>query len=106
MKVREWFRQHAVSRHKACLAAILVLLCIVAQDRLSNSRLKAEVTRFQQGHAALLTERASLLETSNQWKAEAIEWREKNGYVEPPIVPPEPNEDDREVIGAPHDPRP
>jgi hypothetical protein len=96
--LRRWFQ--SISPHPGVVIAIALLAVVIGQ-RVTNSRLRAEVSRFQAGQAALLTERASLMQTSDLWKAEAVEWREKNGYVEPPITPPDPNDIDREPIGAP-----
>ncbi len=88
MKVREWFRGFRISRQKACIAAIVVLGCMLALEHLSKSRLKAQVARLQEGQTALLRERAYIKQISDLWKAEAIEWRQKTGYVETPPVPP------------------
>jgi len=82
------------------------MACIVTLEHLSNSRLDAQVARLQEGQSALLRERAYIKQISDLWKAEAIEWRQKNGYVEPPSVPPTVNDDDREIIQPPDDPRP
>ena len=106
MKLREWSRKFRISRQEACITAIVVMVCILTLEHLSKSRLDAKVARLQEGQAALLRERASIKQISDLWKAEAIEWREKNGYVEPPSVPPTVNDDDREIILPPDAPRP
>jgi hypothetical protein len=84
MNLRHWFQ--SIPRY-AGVGAAIVLLAVAIGQRVTNSRLRAEVSRFQAGQTALLRERVSLIQTSDSWKTEAIECREKSGYVEPPSAP-------------------
>lgn len=83
------------------IGAVILLLAVVMGEYISNSRLQAEVARSQVSVSALLRERAVLLDDVQAWKTEAVEWREKNGYVEPPSTPPSPDDENREPISAP-----
>lgn len=96
MKFSEWCKR--LCKPQMSVVAIALLLWIAVEQSRTISHLKANTASSQ---AALFRERAALKQTSDLWKAEAIEWREKNGYVEPPSVPPTVNDDDRELILAP-----
>ena len=104
MRVIDWCRRFQPKPRNAWIAFVILLVGIALVQTISNSRLKAEVSRFQTSQTALLKERAYLQQISDLWKAEAVEWREKNGYVEPPITPPEPSDADYERPVAPEVP--
>jgi len=100
---RRWFQPIPRNLY---VVVVVVLLGIVVAQHLSNSRLKADVSRFQAGQNALLRERVDLKSTAEAWEKEAVEWRVKNGEPEPSRLPPMTTDSDRESIQPPNDPRP
>lgn len=85
------------------VVAIALLLWIAFEQSRTISHLKANAASAV---AALFRENAALKQTSDLWKAEALDYREKHGYEEPPAVPPSVDDSNREMIEPPVDPRP
>jgi hypothetical protein len=82
MRLAEWCQR--LSRPPLSVAAMVVLLWIAVEQSRTISHLKANCASAQ---AVLFQQQARLTRTSDMWKAEAMEWREKNGDAQPPSTP-------------------
>jgi hypothetical protein len=79
MRFSEWRRWFQRTPRSLYIGAVIVLLGIVMVQGVKNSRLNADVARFQEGQTALLRERADLKWRADAFEKEVVDWRHKNG---------------------------